>query len=219
MLADKLRAASLTKPPIFVGSVTKTAATASGWDTAGESLDVMSIAEIGDLVVISFAFDTNNDDIFTWNGMVFTNTYNGTGSSTRGGYVGYRFVEAGDSNPYVTGATWSGLSITASVFRNVGPRIDGNLGLGSFGMPSTPSISGTGRLRVYSAIIDGASVSDWAAPPNYTLAATSSYLVSSVASSTATAYRIQFLTSDSPTGFTGTVSGADGWATSGNLFE
>lgn len=225
MLADKLRSASLTRTPFFVGAVTKTAANGLSWDTPAEALDVMSLAEVGDLVVISFAFDNLSDNTFTWNGMTFTSTQNNTGSSNRRGYVGYRFVQAGDTNPYVTnvGSNWSGLSITASIFRNVGPFVTSATFSGATGnttLPSLARIDATGSVRIYCGVVDGATVSDWGAPPNYTLATSVSYSVSTTKSTTATCFRIQNLATDSPTPFTGTMDVAsDGWFSSGLLFE
>jgi hypothetical protein len=219
MLATFLKgakgAASLA-PVQYIGSVTKAVNDANGWDTAGEALDVLSIAQTGDLVVIAFSFDEAADNTWSWNGMVFNAVRNATGATFPGSYIGYAFVQPGDANPYVTGVTsgsWDGLSIVASVFRNVSSLVGARGSGGAPGMPDPLplNISPTvGRLWVIAASLDDDPITDWGAPTNYTLAAYKEINTGTFATSTAIAYRIANLTNDDPGAFSG--SGNDDWA-------
>jgi DMSO/TMAO reductase YedYZ molybdopterin-dependent catalytic subunit len=103
MLGSYLKAASGPRPVEYVGSVTKTANSSSGWDTPAEALDVLGVASEGDLVVIAFSFEDGDDSSWSWVGMSFTPIFDGTGVKDPGYYVGYKVVESGDSNPYVSG--------------------------------------------------------------------------------------------------------------------
>jgi len=195
----------------YVGSVTKSALNSTDFDTAEESLDVLSIAEVGDLVVIAITTDTSGDDTFSWEGMPFSNIYTLMATGNPNVYVGYRVVQAGDTNPYVSGVSgWDYLSIVASVFRNANTYLGYQVASGT-GLPDPPSLAASGRLWVITGHLDDDHVTDWVAPSNYTLAASeiSAGSVASGASSTVLAYRIEDLSSDDPGGFSGT--GDDQW--------
>jgi hypothetical protein len=198
-------------PIEYIGSVTKTASNAQGWDTSGESLDVISVAQTGDLVVIAFTFNGSGDFTWSWNGMTFSAIDDDTGRNICGSYVGYRFVQSGDSNPYVTGVSiggWPNLSIVASVFRGAGSFVSSSSDRGSSGMPNAPLLTSNGALWVATGHIED-SVTDWSAPSGYELASFSN-LASLNPSSTAIAYKVANLSSDNPNVFGG--SGSADWA-------
>ena len=212
MLGSRLM--SSTSPYVeYKGSVTKEVDSASDWDSSGEALDVLSVASVGDLVVIAFSFDFNTSS-FTWNGMSFTDIRDGTAQISPGYYIGYRFVQSGDTNPYISVATdrFAGLSVVASVFRGVSTYESANDNNGSTGMPDPPALNpDDAELFVVTGHIDDDEVTDWVAPTNYELAAyaASTASGSSGVSSTAIAYRIESLSSDNPSAFGG--SGNDNW--------
>lgn len=205
----------------YVGSVTKSANDSSSWDSSGEALDVLSIAQAGDLVVIAFSFDASSDSTWDWEGMTFSAVYDATGSINPGAYVGYRFVEAEDTNPYVSGLSgfgeWADLSIVASVFRNVSSFVGSANGSSSSGMPNPPGLGAFGGLWIATGHIDDDVFTNWAAPANYTLAAYETNGFSARGSSTAVAYRIESLTSDNPAAFGG--SGSDEWRATTVAFD
>lgn len=215
MLGSRLMSASFVTKVDYKGSVTKEVDSASDWDSSGEALDVLSVASVGDLVVIAFSFDFSTSS-FSWGGMTFTNILNGTLSASPGYYVGYRVIQSGDANPYVTGASgrWQGLSVVASVFGEISvseAEVNDAVGISGSGMPNPPSLNADAGLWVSVGHIDDTAVTDWAAPTNYELAAyaASTASGSSGVSSTAIAYRIESLSSDDPSAFGG--SGDDSW--------
>ena len=199
----------------YIGSVTASIPRGdTGWNTPGEGPDILSIAETGDLVVIAFSFDSGRDGSWNWEGMPFSAVNNATAALTAiGAYVGYRFVEAGDTNPYVSGLSgfgaWTDLSIVASVFRNASSFVASANDSSTSGMPNPPSLTASGGLWIATGHIDDDVVTNWVAPANYTLAASETNGSSETASSTAVAYRIESLASDDPAAFSG--SGDDAW--------
>ena len=193
----------------YIGSVTKNAANVGDWDTSGEALDVLSLAQTGDLVVIAFSFDSSPDDEWNWVGTTFTEIQDETSGSGPGAYSGYRFIQAGDQNPYIdiAGTTdWKGLSVVASVFRNVESYVSASFASGISGLPNPPSLTANGKLWVVVGHLDDDQVTDWGAPENYTLADSEIGVGGTEVSSTAIAYRIEDLASDNPKAFTGTGS-------------
>jgi hypothetical protein len=216
LLTHGLRAAVPKESPIqYIGSVTKAVNNAGSWDTSDEALDVLSVATVGDLVVIAFSFDSNIDSTWSWVGMNFTSINNQTGDDGPGAYVGYRFVQPGDTNPYVlnVGTTsWRALSIVASVFRNVNSYVSAASAAGASGLPNAPSLIAAGKLWVATGHLDDDAVSTWVAPTNYTLASFTSRTTNEgdATSSTVVAYRIATLSSDDPGAFTAS-SGSDEW--------
>jgi len=219
MLGTLLKGASTAGGIKYIGSVIKTGANATSWDTSGEALDILSIARTGDLVVIAFSFDNGSDNTFTWNGMIFNEIRNATGVNFPGGYAGYKIVSATDTNPYVTGVTsasWLGLSVVASVFRGTSQFVSGANANSSSGMPDPPSLTANGDLWIAIGFLDDDAVTNWTAPANYTLATYATYGGPTDISSTAIAYRIETLTSDDPAAFGG--SGSDSWLASTAAF-
>lgn len=194
----------------YIGSVTKAGNDGRSWDTSGEALDVLSIAQTGDLVVIAFSFAIDADSTWSWVGMDFTSVYDVTSATNPGAYVGRRIVQAGDSNPYVSGVSgnWGSLSIVASVFRGVTNYENRSTSVGFTGLPNPPSLTANGKLWIATGHLDDDAVTNWTAPTNYTLA---DYAVGTGEnrSSTVVAYRIESLSSDNPDAFGG--SGTDNW--------
>lgn len=195
----------------YVGSVT--AGKDRGvddWVTSGDALDVLSVASAGDLVVIAFTFEGGADSSWSWVGMPFTTIYDLTGNST---YVGYRVVESGDTNPYVSGITtggWRGLSIVAAVFRAASyvSFINNN---DNTGMPNPPSLTATGSMCVATGHLKGSEGGTWTAPSGYSLAGyqNHTYVAGAESSGTGIAYKKGRFTSIDPGAFGG--SGDDTW--------
>lgn len=212
MLGSHLMSAS-TGELSYKGSVTKEELSANGWDSPAEALDVLSIASVGDLVVIAFSFVANTSS-FSWNGMSFIDIYDGTASKDPGYYIGYRFVQSGDTNPYISGATsrFDGLSVVASVFGSVSAFENKANASGINSPPNSPLLrASNGELWVLTAHAKEPEDTDWSAPTNYTLAASASIAsVFGSDSSTAIAYRIESLSSDDPSAFGGTGD-PDSW--------
>jgi hypothetical protein len=211
MLGTWLRATSGANIE-YIGSVTKSAKSSSDWDSSGDALDVLSIAQTGDLVVIAFTFEGERESGWDWQGMVFTDVLDETGTSSFGrSYAGYHFVELGDTNPYVSkSGVWDGLSIVASVFRNVSSFVAGVVGeIDQSGLPDPFQLTANGNCWVVTGHSPTISVTDWGAPSNYTLADFETYDSVSDKSSTVIAYRIEPLTFDDPSPFTGT--GSSNW--------
>jgi hypothetical protein len=195
--------------PEYIGSVTAEYGRGDKWD-ADEPLDVLSIAQTGDLVVIAFSFEDSAESIWSWVGMNFTQILNATNNENPGAYVGYRFVQSGDANPYVSGVgeNWDELSVVASVFRGVSSFSSGSSSNDSSGMPDPPSLTTTGALWVITGHVIGSLITNWGAPANYTLADfQNSGVGAEDYSSTAIAYRIETLSSDNPGAFTGSGNG------------
>lgn len=210
MLARKLLGASKASPSLeYIGSVTKNENSSSGWDSSGEALDVLSIADTGDLVIIAFSFDSDPSS-FSWSGMSFTSILNRANSINPGGYVGYRVIQSGDSNPYVNvSSKWTGLSIVASVFRGSSYSISSATTTGSSGMPNPPSLTANKNLWIATGGLNNESTTSWSAPSGYTLAGIigGSYLT--WASTTAIAYKFSTGSSENPGNFSG--SSSDPW--------
>lgn len=189
----------------YVGYVTKEVSDATGFDTSGEALDVLSVASVGDLVVIAFALANAPDNTWSWNGMSFTSIFDNTDQNNPGNYVGYRIVEEGDSNPYITGVTsgsWDGLTVMAAVFRNA-TTLSGSAQASGSGLPDPPSLTADGTLYVCVGHTDN-DYPSWTAPANYTLVGWNLIDTGSGDSSTMMAFRLaDLLTTDDPASFGG----------------
>ena len=196
----------------YVGSVTKSFERLGweGWVTVGEAPDVLSVAQTGDLVVIAFTFDNVPSATWSWAGMSFSEILNQTGSTNPGAYVGYHVVQSGDTNPYIVPVgsnSWDYLTVVVSVFRGVNNLVDTASNSAASGLPDPPSLTANGGLWVITGHMDDADVTDWVAPANYTIAASSAFNGGFFnGSSTVIAYRIDLLSSDDPAIFTGTGS-------------
>lgn len=210
MLWHKVQGGKFSDPPAYVGSVDAAHSSAGGW-----SLDVMSIASTGDLVVIAFTFDGKADSVWSWSGMNITAMDDQTASTSPGAYVGYGFVQAGDSNPVPVGVSstnWAGLSVVAAVFEGVtGYVADLSTGNRWSGTPNPPALTADGNLWICSGHFEDDPRELNVPPSGYTLAG-SSYYSSSQISTTALAYKISTLSADDP-GLWGSTDGGfyDAW--------
>ncbi|MDX1400158.1 MAG: hypothetical protein R3204_16635, partial [Oceanospirillum sp.] len=173
---------------------------ASAWNSSPP--DVMSVASPGDLVVVQTACD---DGI-----AVLSAPYtqlDADQDSNLGVYLGYRFIQAGDSNPTLaTVGFQTNIAAVFAVFRNA---ISFS---GTNGTPieskslDPPSLTAYGRLWLANA---GWRFGDLdSIPAGYTIAdsANSSGFWAVVA------YRIAEITSDNPGSFTTDPSAAEGYA-------
>jgi len=227
MLGSYLKAASGPRPVEYVGSVTKTANSSSGWDTPAEALDVLGVASEGDLVVIAFSFEDGDDSSWSWVGMSFTPIFDGTGVKDPGYYVGYKVVESGDSNPYVSGVgvgRWELLSVVASVFSNATTLGGSSQKTATSGgnLPYPPSLTASGRLWIVTGHIDVAGTADGqisTSPASYTLAGKATKSQSSSKSTTGIFYKIEDLDSDNPGAFNVNASSSDDYFVSTLAFN
>jgi hypothetical protein len=199
-----------------LGSVTKSGADVGVWNSSAEALDVLSIASPGDLVVIAFSYAAEQR-YPQWRGMSFSNIYNGTNSTSPGAFVGYRFVQAGDANPYndLDAEYWLGLSVVASVFSGVSSFVNSALSFNTIGIPNPPSLTASGGLWIATGHLDDDAVT-MTAPSGWELSGATSY-AGSDNSSTAIAYKIAEQTSDDPGGFGG--GGNDAWRAVTAVFD
>lgn len=195
----------------YVGSVSNTYPDGSFWNTSGEALDVLSIANEGDLVVIALTYDFSNT-VWLWSGMNFIDLVEETGSATFGRYVGYRVVESGDANPYISDlgvGDWISLSVVASVFRNAPSYSGGTVTGGSSGMPNPPVSSGNYTLSVCTGHLDDDAVpvtrgDDWVLADSAAITTGASQ-----GSTTMIGYKLTPGTDPDPAAFLG--SGSDDW--------
>jgi hypothetical protein len=184
---------------------------ARGWDAPGEGPDVLSLASVGDLVVVAFSFDlfTLAPATWSWGGMAIVDIANLTNLDNPGTYVGYRIVQPGDTNPYLVGAGGSfyALSAVVSVFRNAESFVSSSVAAGSSGMPNPPSVASAGNLWVATAHFDATTLfsASVVAPTNYILAGVKGASGGN-GSGTAIAYRIEELPNEDPAAYTGNVN-------------
>jgi len=194
----------------YVGSVSRDYIVGGNWDSS-DRLDVLSVASVGDLAVVAFTFDSNSNLSWSWGGMNFTSIEDRTDQVSPGNYVGYRIIEAGDSNPYLIDVTntFLGFGVIVSVFNGVSSFVDHSASRSSTQMPNPPALTASGGLWVVTGHLDDDINNNWGAPTNYTLAASQDGDNGALESSTAIAYRIAALTSDDPSTFTGSGSDAN----------
>jgi len=196
--------------PQYIGSVTKNVNSGGNWASSANALNVLSIAQTGDMVVIAFTFYQNAAS-WSWAGMSFTTIYNYTfGPGTPTGFIGFKVVAPGDANPYLnlSGFPLSNLTVVASVFRNVTSLQGNNVSAISSGSATDPpALTASGRLWVTSALVGGATRTNMTAPSTYTLGASVWQGSDPNASTTTTAYKIATLSSDNPGAFGGSPSG------------
>jgi len=221
-------------PIEYVGSVTKEENNRYGWDSAGEAgPDIMSIASPGDLCVIAISVSEAGDDVFTWNGMTFTTILNEMKPpfGDQPMYIGYRFIESGDTNPWVSdfyfsGTMWKGLTIVASVFSGVSSYVGYNhIDNGSTGTwPDPPSLTADGKLWVATGHMRNSNsfIAELDTPPSgYEMGASLNQYIplSHPVSSTALAYKIEAGSSENPGSFSDDGSAAYKWAATTIAFE
>jgi len=199
MLFHKIQGAggAAEKQIAYVGSVTMTRSNASTW-----SLNVLSVASPGDLVVIAFTFMDKADSTWSWTGMPFTAIYNETDETLVGTYVGYRFVGAGDTNPSPSGVgsgNWESLSVVASVFEGVTGYVNRAFTFASTpGAADPPNLTANGDLWITTAHFEDTLRRLDIAPSGYTLADEAYKTSPPGYSSTGIAYKIDTLSSDNP---------------------
>ena len=193
----------------YIGYATNSWANGGSW-TSSNPLDVLSVAEVGDLVVVAIMFDAAEDNTWSWGGMNINEIYDGTNDRQPGAYVGYKIVEATDQNPYISGVStgWDPVVAIASVFRGISSFVNYGLSSGISAMPNPPALTANGDLWVITGHLDDDLVS-MTAPANYTLSASETVGSSNDGGSLAIAYRIETLTSDDPAVFGG--GGTDDW--------
>jgi hypothetical protein len=194
-------------PPIeFIGGVSFSADRSSSFSSTS-NLNILGTAEVGDLVIISISGRINGNDTWSWVGMNFTDIVRGAGSDPFY-YVGYKIIELGDTNPYVTGADWIAFAVTATVFRQASV-FDAATSIDTTFPINPPSLTSSSRLWM---VIGGkyASVSLLSTPPSYTLGASKVQNGNSANDATSSQfYKIEDLDSDSPSFPTNESSG---WA-------
>jgi len=182
-----------------------------GWDAPGEGPDVLSLASVGDLVVIAFSFDlfALAPVNWSWGGMAISEIANLTNLDNPGTFVGYRIVQPGDTNPYLVGVGGSffGLSVVVSVFRNAASFVSSSVSSGSSGMPNPASVASAGSLWLATAHFDATTLFtlNVIAPTNYTLAIVQG-AGGGNGSGSAISYRIEGLSSEDPAAYTGNVN-------------
>ena len=137
----------------FVGSITKEVFAGTNFNTPAESIDVLSVASVGDLVVLSLTAATNTNNATTFGGMPMATIRDDHLSSVPASFLGYRIVQAGDSNPYLSSNTgfyrFLRLGIIAAVFRGASGVVGASeVANNSSGMPDPPSATSNDSLRV-----------------------------------------------------------------------
>ena len=199
----------------YIGSVTKGARYDFYWDQY-EPANVLSVAQAGDLVVMAVTATRNTSfEPFIFGGMSFqtSNQWFNVNDNMHG-QVGFRIVQSGDSNPYLTAPSDRSQAITAvfSVFRGLTAFSTPTKIYANQGNVDPPSLTAAGDLWIATAHLDDRNQSTWTAPSGYTLAAFkaeqwgSTYINDK--SSTALAYKIETLTSDNPSAFSAGNNGA-----------
>jgi len=208
-------------PIEYVGSVSKTSDYVSGFDSSAEALDVLSLASPGDLVVIGMTATLGGTPFaepWFWAGMDFTAIYDEMYDSDPSAYFGYRFVQSGDSNPYIDypsipDVRWNSLNVIASVFSGVSSFVaSSRRGGSSSGVPNPRLLTANGDLWIATAHTEDDGFIVDTPPTGYTLAAATDENGSGSYATMATAYKIETLSSDDPSAFSsseGTLN--DGW--------
>jgi hypothetical protein len=194
--------------PVLKGFVTKAVDRGSNWNS-GSVLDVLSIADEGDLVVIAFSVD-NSTTSWNWEGMAFTAIENLTNQASPGTYVGYRVVQAGDANPYLGGSVDSFRQLTAiaAVFEPTYTTFENSdYSNGSGSSLDPPAVTATADLWIITGHLDDDYNSTFTAPSGYELIGTAGD--PSVGSGTCMCYKEESLTSENPGAITSSTS--DGW--------
>ena len=195
--------------PLLKGFVTKAVSGGDNWDS-GNVLDVLSVAEEGDLVVIAFSAD-NSDTGWSWEGMSFTAIEDLTSQERPGTYVGYKIVTAGDSNPYLGGSSYNLSQITAiaAIFEPTYTTFENSGYSSSSGGTSLdpPSITATADLWIITGHLDDDANATFTPPSGYELIGTAG--AADINSSTCICYKEESLTSENPGAITS--SSFDSW--------
>lgn len=185
------------------------------WSSASDPIDVLSVADVGDLVVLAVSADTSfYSPIF--NGMSFTavkNTFDI--SNFPSVYVGYRVVQAGDSNPYL--GNDSGLvvgrrvSAVAAVIPGASVYVDFSEGSGNSSSLNPGSLTATASYWVFTAHVDDDVGVVFTPPSGYSMLGTATDDPPlSGRSSTGIALKVASLTSETPGDMTYTTTDVAG---------
>lgn len=161
-----------------------------GWANNPDYVDIESIAQDGDLVVLAVSVDNGTDSSWTWStGATFTNIC--ANSAAVRNQTLYRFWQTGDTNPAPTPASgYTGLSVVAAVFRNVNSYLSCDSAGTGGGMPDPPSLTQSGtKLWVAVGHLDDDLVT-MTAQTNFTMAGADSGAQSTARSSTGISYWI-----------------------------
>jgi len=199
----------------FVGAVTYSSSerffgtSSTGWNSNPDYVDIESIAQDGDLVVLAVSLDNGTDSSWTWGtGATFTNIC-AQDALVRNQTL-YRFWQTGDTNPAPDAASgYNGLSVVAAVFRGVSSYLSCGSATNSTGMPDPPSLTQSGtKLWVATGHLDDDDVT-MTAQTNFTMAGADSG-TSTGTSSTGISYWItDAQTTVDPAAFGG--GGDDDW--------
>lgn len=184
-------------PPELIGGVGAGYNNGSSFDS-NNALDVLQYASVGDLVVISVSGRAGSSAGWSWGGMSFTPIIDGMTSNDPSYYVGYKFVEEGDANPYLISHNGTVLSVTATVFRGLSSFV-GNTTYAQGNPPPIPELTASAGLWVVAS-------GRWAettlppTPSGYSIGA--SYIYNGQYSNDATSlqsYKIESLSGETPT--------------------
>ena len=182
----------------------------NGWSNNPDYVDIESIAQNGDLVVLAVSSDNGTDSSWTWGtGATFTNIC-ALDASVRNQTL-YRFWQTGDTNPAPDNASgYTGISVVAAVFRGVNSYLSCDLFDDISGMPDPPSLTQSGtKLWVAVGHLDDDEVT-MTAQTNFTMAGADSGNQSGNISSTGISYWItDAQTTVDPAAFGG--GGSDVW--------
>jgi len=194
----------------FKGGVTRAENTIHTVNSSGEAVDVLSVASVGDLVVVAVSV---GKVIFSyteieWGGMPFTQleTFTNPASYRESYYLGYRVVEAGDSNPYLT--TYAGYSasvtIVCGVFGGDWSSVSAASSAQNNGL-TPPSLSFSGNLWINSLHLGDSSDAATTPPSGYTevgeIEDTTSGGYTTYYTTTSLAYKIATSSSETPGAF------------------
>lgn len=186
-----------TETAFVKGFFTKAVGDGSAWNS-GNVLDVLSRANEGDLVVIAFSADGSTTS-WSWQGMSFTAIENLTNQASPGTYVGYRIVQAGDSNPYLGGSSGDlkDLTAIAAVFQPTYTTFENSGYSNGYGTSlDPPSVTATAGLWIITGHLDDDPNATFTMPSGYTLIGAAGD--PSVTSSTCICYKEESLTSENP---------------------
>ena len=203
--------------PEYIGSVTKSAAYDFYWDQ-NEPANVLSVAQTGDLVVMAITAARNfSGEPFQFGGMPFQNSFDYLyWDDLIHAQIGYRVVQSGDSNPYITFPSdlARGISAVFSVFRGPIGITDGvnptHSSSSQGSNPNPPSWQSNGtQSSMHIVTAHGSADADTfsATPSGYTLAAQKTQSQQNDLTSTALAYKIEFDNFEDPSAWTWNGSG------------
>lgn len=209
-----------TTDPAAIFSVTATYINGYAWDSSNR-LDVLSKASVGDLVVIAVSADNyDGRGPIEWGGMSFTTIIDRTDQASPVTYVGYRIVQSGDTNPYLSGGDFvsdsSYISVVAAIFgqaEGFTTYVNSGYSSGSSSNLDPPSVTAIAGLWIITGHVDDDYNVTFTPPSGYIMLGTATTPDSSVTSSTGIAYKIESLTSENPgiMSYTTSATAGDSW--------